>query len=192
MNCKPNPFWRERELHACSAQILSSHYAAGPMELVVLRAPTDDSRGRALAGGLSSGLVAGCEAAVLVRVKPQLVFKNIWQVGTRCEALQPRGRRDGPWAYAGSNPCPPRKWAHQLPWVMQLSILPGVRVCGIHSCHVHLGFSFLLCTLPCSSLAAFTHHAVPFLLRRPAIVSASAPVLSAPLCFAPTSHALAR
>lgn len=78
-----------------NAQLFTSLCAAGPVELVVLKGE-DEDRDDALFGGLSSGLGAGCEAVLVVEVvKAQLVFNNIWQVGTQCEALQPRGRRHG-------------------------------------------------------------------------------------------------
>ncbi len=49
----------------------------------MLGAPSDRIRELALAAGLSPGMDAGCEAAVLVEVKAKLEFEHIWQVGTQ-------------------------------------------------------------------------------------------------------------
>lgn len=46
-------------------------------------------------------MMSGCEAAVVVKAKAKLVFEDIWQVGTQCQALGRRapgeGTREGPW-----------------------------------------------------------------------------------------------
>lgn len=73
-------------MRCCQLVPLKAHQrvSAGPVELVMVRAPEgargEHARNRALKHGLKQGMKAGCEAALLVEVKASVASAHMWQV----------------------------------------------------------------------------------------------------------------